>query len=138
MSSNFVRFQEILNQALAENFTCLTQKLANPLKHLALNFIIGIHFLNKYREFPINVLKLPWKSLDVAPKLLEFALKIPAKLAVTLLRGYLIIQWIFDLRKFLGTAKNFLKSKIFLKSNTPSSLKYANWKYYIYFYDPIY
>ena len=27
------------------------------------------------------------------------------------------IQWIFDLRKFLGTAKNFLKSKIFLKSN---------------------
>ena len=30
MSSNFVRFQEILNQALAENFTCLTQKLANP------------------------------------------------------------------------------------------------------------
>ena len=41
------------------------------------------------------------------------------------------IQWIFDLRKFLGTAKNFLKS------NTPSSLKYANWKYYIYFYDPI-
>ena len=30
MNSNFVRFQEILNQALAENFTCLTQKLANP------------------------------------------------------------------------------------------------------------
>ena len=25
-----MRFQEILNQALAENFTCLTQKLANP------------------------------------------------------------------------------------------------------------
>ena len=49
-----------------------------------------------------------------------------------------VIQWIFDLRKFLGTAKNFLKSKIFLKSNTPSSLKYANWKYYSYFYDPIY
>ena len=48
-----------------------------------------------------------------------------------------IVQWIFDLRKFLGTAKNFLKSKIFLKSNTPSSLKYANRKYYIYFYDPI-
>ena len=45
---------------------------------------------------------------------------------------------IFDLRKFLGTAKNFLKSKIFLKSNTPSSLKYANWKYYFYFYDPRY
>ena len=30
MSSNFVRFQETLNQALAENFSCLTQKLANP------------------------------------------------------------------------------------------------------------
>ena len=30
MSSNFVRFQEILNQALAENFSCLTQKMANP------------------------------------------------------------------------------------------------------------
>ena len=30
MNSNFVRFQEILNQALYENFTCLTQKLANP------------------------------------------------------------------------------------------------------------
>ena len=30
MNSNFVRFQEILNQALNENFTCLTQKLANP------------------------------------------------------------------------------------------------------------
>ena len=28
-----------------------------------------------------------------------------------------LLQWIFDLRKFLGTAKNFLKSKIFLKSN---------------------
>ena len=28
------------------------------------------------------------------------------------------LQWIFDLRKFLGTAKNFPKSKIFLKSNT--------------------
>ena len=25
-----MRFQEILNQALAENFICLTQKLANP------------------------------------------------------------------------------------------------------------
>ena len=53
-------------------------------------------------------------------------------------RKNITVQWIFDLRKFLRTAKNFLKSKIFLKSNTPSSLKYANWKYYIYFYDPIY
>ena len=30
MSSNFVRFQEILNQAPAINFSCLTQKLVNP------------------------------------------------------------------------------------------------------------
>ena len=30
MSSNFVRFQEILIQALAENFIGPTQKLANP------------------------------------------------------------------------------------------------------------
>ena len=48
MSSNFVRFQEILNQAFAENFTCLTKKLANPLKNLALHFLlIGIPFVNK-------------------------------------------------------------------------------------------
>ena len=52
--------------------------------------------------------------------------------------NFRLVQWIFDLRKFLGTSKNFLKLKIFLKSNTPWSLKYANWKYYIYFYDPIY
>jgi hypothetical protein len=30
MSSNFVRFQEILNQAFDENFSCLSQKMANP------------------------------------------------------------------------------------------------------------
>ena len=45
MSSNFVRFQEILNQAFAENFTCLTQKLVNPLKNLSLHFLIGIPFI---------------------------------------------------------------------------------------------
>ena len=44
MSSNFVRFQEILNQAFAENFICLTQKLANSLNNLALHFLIGIPF----------------------------------------------------------------------------------------------
>ena len=38
------------------------------------------------------------------------------------------IEWIFDLRMFLGTAKNFFKSKIIRKSNTPSFLKYVNWK----------
>ena len=32
MSSNFVRFQEIINQAFAENFICLTQRLANLLQ----------------------------------------------------------------------------------------------------------
>ena len=42
------------------------------------------------------------------------------------------VQWIFDLRNFLGTGKNFLKSKIFLKSNAPSSLKHASWNNYIY------
>ena len=31
MSSNFVRFQEILDKAFAENIICLTQKLVNPL-----------------------------------------------------------------------------------------------------------
>ena len=43
----------------------------------------------------------------------------------------------FRFKEVFGNSKNFLKSKIFLKSNTPSSLKYANRKYYIYFYDPI-
>ena len=32
----------------------------------------------------------------------------------------------------MGTTKNFLKSKIFLKSNTPSSLRYASWAYVLY------
>ena len=31
MRSNFVKFQEILNQTFAENFICLTHKLVNPL-----------------------------------------------------------------------------------------------------------
>ena len=44
MSSNFVRFQEILNQAFAENLISPTQKLAKPLKNLALHFLIGIPF----------------------------------------------------------------------------------------------
>ena len=47
MSSNFPRFQETPNQAFAENFICLSKKLANPLKNLALHFLIGIPFVNK-------------------------------------------------------------------------------------------
>ena len=65
-------------------------------------------------------------------------LRLPHRADTASWKKYYIIQWIFDLRKFLGTAKNFLTSKIFLKSNAPSSLKYANWNNYIYFYDPIY
>ena len=45
-----MRFQEFLNQAFAENFICLTQKLANPLKNLALHFLIGIPFLLKIEQ----------------------------------------------------------------------------------------
>ena len=51
MSSNFVRFQEILNKAFAQNFICLTQKLANPLKNLALHFLIGITLLRLLEQF---------------------------------------------------------------------------------------
>ena len=38
--------------------------------------------------------------------------------------NHFFFQIFFLNYKFLGTAKNFFKSKIFLKSNTPSSLKY--------------
>ena len=38
MSSNFVRSQEILNQATPENFTCQTRKLANLLKKYISSF----------------------------------------------------------------------------------------------------
>ena len=51
MSSKSVRFQEILNQAFAENFTCLTQKLVNPLKNLFLDFLIGIPFFAIFRFY---------------------------------------------------------------------------------------
>ena len=40
MSSNFVRFQKIANQAFAENFTCLSQKLVNPLFYLSPYFFL--------------------------------------------------------------------------------------------------
>jgi hypothetical protein len=42
MSSNFVRFQKIQNQAFAENFICLSQKLVNPLFYLSSYFLLHI------------------------------------------------------------------------------------------------
>ena len=45
MSSNFERLHEIINQAYAENFSILTQKMENPLLNLSLHFLIGIPFL---------------------------------------------------------------------------------------------
>ena len=44
MSSNFERLHEIINQAYAENFSILTQKIANPLLNPSLHFLIGIPF----------------------------------------------------------------------------------------------
>ena len=48
MSSNFERLHEIINQAYAENFSILTQKMANPLLNPSLHFLIGIPFLITY------------------------------------------------------------------------------------------
>ena len=45
MSSNFERLHEIINEAYAENFSILSQKLANPPLYLALHFLIGIPFI---------------------------------------------------------------------------------------------
>ena len=45
MSSNFERLHEIINEAYAENFSILSQKLANPLFYLSLYFLIGILFV---------------------------------------------------------------------------------------------
>ena len=39
-----MRFQEILNQAFAENFTCLYPKLVNPLFYVSLYFLLYIPF----------------------------------------------------------------------------------------------
>ena len=41
MSSNFERLQEIVDQADAENFSCLSQKLVNPLLYLSSYFLFG-------------------------------------------------------------------------------------------------
>ena len=38
-------FQKILNTAFAENFSCLSQKLVNPLLNLSSYFLFGIPFL---------------------------------------------------------------------------------------------
>ena len=47
MSSNFERLHEIINQAYAENFSILTQKMVNQLLNPSLHFLIGIPFLKK-------------------------------------------------------------------------------------------
>ena len=44
MSSNFEMLHEIINQAYAENFSILTQKMVNPLLNPSLHFLIGIPF----------------------------------------------------------------------------------------------
>ena len=46
MSLNFQRLHETTNQAYAENFRILTQKMANPLLNPALHFLIGIPFIS--------------------------------------------------------------------------------------------
>ena len=57
MSSNFVRFQEFLNQAIAENFSCLTHKLANPpLKS-------GSSFPN--RDPLLNMKRTKWPETEI-------------------------------------------------------------------------
>ena len=54
---------------------------------------------------------------DIIRKSIPAIVWVPEALIKALEVGFWAIQWIFDLSKFLGTAKNFLKSKIFLKSN---------------------
>jgi hypothetical protein len=44
MSSNFERLHKTRNEAYAEDFSILSQKLANPLFYPALHFLIGIPF----------------------------------------------------------------------------------------------
>jgi hypothetical protein len=44
MSSNFERLHKIKNQAYAENFSIITQIMANPLLYPSLHFLIGIPF----------------------------------------------------------------------------------------------
>ena len=53
MSSNFERLHEIINQAYAENFSILTQKMANPLIFPPLHFLIGIPFC-KFSAFRLK------------------------------------------------------------------------------------
>ena len=46
-SSNFERLHEIIIEAFAENFSNLSQKMANPPLYLALHFLIGIPFYKR-------------------------------------------------------------------------------------------
>ena len=118
-------------------FSLLISKKA--LSVLQPNIFITLLLTTKFDEFTIS--EFPknhwlWNSWNHM-KNLKFKCHLFQNRECKIKLSKYLIQWIFDLRKFLGTAKNFLKSKIFLKSNTPSSLKYANQNYYIYFYDPI-
>ena len=71
MSSNFVRFQKIQNQAFAEIFTCLSQKLVNPLFYLSPYFLLHILFSNSARTnietkcfFTFSGLKKPFPFIS--------------------------------------------------------------------------
>ena len=61
MSLNFQRLHETTNQAYAENFRILTQKMADPLLNPALHFLIGIPFINK--EFFVAIIASFMKGL---------------------------------------------------------------------------
>ena len=63
MSSNFVRFHEILNQALAENFNCLTQKLANPPLKSGSSFP-NRHPLIEHAQKNLNMVKIIFELAD--------------------------------------------------------------------------
>ena len=68
MSSNFERLHEIINQAYAENFSILTQKMANPLLNPPLHFLIGIPFFKLVmffiNQFPslASLLEMFWQK----------------------------------------------------------------------------
>ena len=47
MSSNFMGFQKLPNQAFAENFTCLYQELVNPLFYLL--FVFPIWYISPFK-----------------------------------------------------------------------------------------
>ena len=54
MSLNFQRLHETTNQAYAENFRILTQKMADPLLNPALHFLIGIPFKARWYVYNLD------------------------------------------------------------------------------------